>query len=78
MLVPVQTTPTFSAGKPSKLFDAEWWTGQSGRTYDVSADGQRFLAIKDPVTAGAPGASITTFTVALNWTEELKQKVPAR
>ena len=75
MVVPVQTTPTFSAGKPRKLFDATWWTAQSGRTYDVSADGQRFLAIKDPSSDGET-ASLQTFTVVLNWVEELKQKLP--
>ena len=74
-VVPVQTSPTFSAGKPRKLFDAAWWTGQSGRTYDVSADGQRFLAIKDP-SSNAENAPAQTFTVVLNWVEELKQKLP--
>ena len=75
MVVPVQTSPTFSAGKPRKLFDAQWWTAQSGRTYDVTADGQRFLAIKDP-SSDSENAASQTFTVVLNWVEELKQKVP--
>jgi hypothetical protein len=74
-VVPVQTTPAFSAGKPRKLFDATWWTAQSGRTYDVTADGQRFLAIKDP-SSDAENPSPQTFTVVLNWAEELKQKLP--
>ena len=75
MVVPVQTTPTFSAGKPAKLFDATWWTGQSVRTYDVTADGQRFLAIKDPMSSDSD-ATPQTFTVVLNWVQELKQKLP--
>jgi serine/threonine-protein kinase len=74
-VVPVQITPTFSAGKPTKLFDANWWTAQSGRTYDVSADGKRFFAIKDPSSDGQ-NTSTQTFTVVLNWMEELKQKLP--
>jgi len=73
-VVPVQTSPTFSPGKPKKLFDANWWTAQTGRTYDVSVDGQRFLAIKDPTAA--QGSALSTFNVVLNWTEELKQKIP--
>jgi serine/threonine-protein kinase len=75
IVVPVQTMPTFSPGKPTKLFDATWWTAQSGRTYDVTADGQRFLAIKDP-SSNDPDATPQTFTVVLNWIEELKQKLP--
>ena len=74
-VVPVQTKPTFSAGKPKKLFDATWWTAQSGRTYDVTADGQRFLAIKDPST-DSENTPTQTFTVVVNWVEELKRRLP--
>ena len=49
------------------------------RGYDVSADGQRFLMIKDAAPSGqtstAPSASMV---VVLNWTEELKARVPGR
>jgi serine/threonine-protein kinase len=46
---------------------------ENAHPYDVSADGQRFLMIKeDPTAAGARGGLI----VVLNWTEELKAKVP--
>jgi len=75
MAVPVQTTPAFSAGKPTKLFDANWWAVLSGRMYDVTADGQRFLAIKD-LSADVESATPQTFTVVVNWIEELKQKRP--
>jgi hypothetical protein len=75
MAVPVQTTPTFSAGKPVTLFDANWWAALSVRMYDVTADGQRFLAIKDPSSDGE-SATPQTFTVVVNWSEELKQKRP--
>jgi len=76
MAVPVQTSPTFSAGNPTKLFEGRWFSGQTGRTYDVTKDGQRFLMIKD-VTAG-PAATSPTMTVVLNWTEELKKKLPEK
>jgi len=74
MAVSVQTTPTFSAGNPTKLFEGQWFRGQSGRIYDVARDG-RFLMIKDAATneQGSPAASMT---VVVNWVEELKQKLP--
>ena len=40
--------------------------------YDVSADGQRFVMIKEDERA----ATATQINVVLNWFEELKQKVP--
>jgi hypothetical protein len=45
------------------------------RQYDVTADGQRFLMIKDESrsTDAAP-----TISVVQHWTEELKRLVPAR
>ena len=73
MRVPVQMAPTFSAGTPAKLFDTRYVTGQTGRSYDVSPDGQRFLMIK---AAGAEQAP--SMVVVLNWLEELKAKLPAK
>ena len=72
--VPIQTTPTFSAGVPTKLFEGQWFRGQAGRTYDVAQDG-RFLMIKDAAT-GDQGATSPTMTVVVNWVEELKAKLP--
>ncbi len=46
MAVPVQSSPTFSAGNPAKLFDTPYLTPNNGVTYDVSPDGQRFVMIK--------------------------------
>jgi eukaryotic-like serine/threonine-protein kinase len=74
MAVPVQTTPTFSAGNPSKLFEGPWYIGVEGRTYDVSPDGKRFLLIRD---VSAQPSALPTITVVLNWFEELKRLVPA-
>jgi hypothetical protein len=48
--VPIQTTPTFSAGNPKKLFDTRYHSAFSARSYDVSPDGQHFLMIKDMPT----------------------------
>jgi serine/threonine-protein kinase len=77
MAVPIlQTSPTFVAGNPVKLFD--WPTiGVPGlaRTYDVSRDGRRFLMIKEPggVSRDAPPS---TMAVVLNWVEEVKARLP--
>ncbi|MBI4476266.1 MAG: hypothetical protein HY654_03780, partial [Acidobacteria bacterium] len=74
MSVPVQTTPTFAAGTPRKLF--EGYVSGLGRTYDVSRDGQRFLMIKDS-TAADQTMTAPSMVVVLNWFEELKAKLSA-
>jgi serine/threonine-protein kinase len=76
MAVPVQTTPTFSPGNAVKLFDGQLFVAVTGRPYDVTADGKRFLMIKSTNTVS--GATPTSITVVLNWTEELKARLPAR
>jgi len=75
--VSIQTTPTFSAGNPTKLFDTRYPSAFNARSYDVSPDGQRFLMIKDTqapeqATNSAPASII----VVLNWHEELKARLP--
>ena len=80
MSVTVRTKPTFSAAdNPTKLFDGPWFAGQTGRTYDVSRDGRRFLMIKQAASGEATSGQVappTTLNVVLNWGEELKQKLP--
>jgi eukaryotic-like serine/threonine-protein kinase len=72
MAVDVTTQPAFSAGKPSVLFEDHYVLGASSpANYDVSADGQRFLMIK-----AKEEATPTQINVVLNWTEELKGRVP--
>ena len=74
MLLPVETEPSFSAGKPRVLFDKPYVSTSIGagynQYYDVSTDGQQFLMIKE---AEGEGAQIN---VVLNWFEELKRLVP--
>jgi serine/threonine-protein kinase len=68
--VPVQTTPAFSAGDPTRvLFTPYHPLAPSGpnRMYDVSPDGQRFLMIKD---------AEATMVVVLNWLQELERPSP--
>ena len=73
---------TFIPGKPAKVLHGKYAAGSTTRgydlrSYDVSADGQRFLMLKE--TAGAStSAPPPTMTVVINWIEELKSRVPAK
>ena len=61
-------------GSPAKILKGPYVTGSpiSSRNYDVSADGKRFLMVRQPVNqAAAP-----QIVVVLDWTEELKRLVP--
>ena len=70
MNVPVETHPTFKAGTPRLLFQGGNYLG--GGNYDVAADGQHFLMIKEKE---APSAS-KELNIITNWTDELKRRVP--
>jgi Tol biopolymer transport system component len=83
--VPVSTnTATFNAGTPTQILKTGYYPGSTTRGYhfrafDISPDGKRFLMIKDieaiEQKSAAPPPSVT---VVLNWTEELKQRVPTK
>jgi hypothetical protein len=73
--VSIQTQPTFSAGRPTKLFDAPYFAVTGTRRYDVTADGQRFLFIKNNADRSALSAT-PSLVVIQNWKEELKRLVP--
>jgi serine/threonine-protein kinase len=68
--------PTFSAGIPAKMFDTKYAEPNPARHYDVSADGQRFLMIKDSL--GDQNATPASMVVVEHWFEELKQRVPTK
>ena len=80
--VRVERGTTWAASTPRKLLDKPYFrpsTGAgvfAGRNYDVSADGQRFLMIKEagPDLPAAPASIV----VVQNWFEELKRLVPTR
>ena len=69
MAVEVIAGQGFHAGTPTPLFQAP----PGAVVGDVTADGKRFLL----VTPVGPSASVP-FTVVLNWSEELKQRVPTK
>jgi serine/threonine-protein kinase len=89
MAAPLQPGATFAVGRPQVVFEGPYvvftiasslasapGVSSGGRVYDVSADGQRFLMIKEgetDQTAAAP-----EIVVVQNWLEELKRLVPNR
>ncbi len=73
MAVPVDTSAAFASGNPEAVVDFPYFSGNPGRPYDVSPDGRRFLVIASAGSNGEAGPQIIT---VLNWTEELKQRVP--
>ena len=79
MSVPVETGASFKAGTPRVLFKGEYIVGNGDRTqYSVTPDGQRFLMIKDARAKPGSAPPPEQINVVLNWTEELKQRVPAK
>ncbi len=75
--VSVRTDPDFDFGNPEIVFEETYIgsSGPPGRTYDVSADGERFLMFKEGGAGDeTPPAELI---LVLNWFEELKRLVPA-
>ncbi|MBI4550860.1 MAG: PD40 domain-containing protein, partial [Candidatus Latescibacteria bacterium] len=75
MVVPVRTTPEFEWGTPRPLFPFDQERSRfrlvgslAGPTYDVPADGQRFVALQMQEEAR------TTFIVVENWAREFEKK----
>jgi len=80
MEVPIEPGTNFVAGTPQVILKGpnEYVAPQYGRPYDVSADGQKFLMLKDASTPTTRGASSQQLILVQNWTEELKRLVPTR
>jgi len=83
MAVAVKTKPSFVPGAPRVLFEGVYAEGTSSAcgppgptssNYDVSANGERFLMIKDSETDSVA----TQVNVILNWSEELKRLMDLR
>ena len=68
MAVAVSTTPTFSIGRPVRLFDGEGVFAGRGHNYDVTTDGQRFV-VAEQVEGGD-----STIHVVQNWYEEFRDR----
>ncbi len=75
MAVDIDTSATFSAGTPHKLFDTPYERSIAlWPNFDATPDGQRLLMIKRG--NAAPAASHAN--IVLNWTDELAARVPAK
>jgi Tol biopolymer transport system component/DNA-binding winged helix-turn-helix (wHTH) protein len=68
MAVDVQTKSTFKAKRPHLLFEGPYARSSMWTNYDVAADGQRFVMLKEEDEARAA----QTLRVVLNWADELK------
>jgi serine/threonine-protein kinase len=83
MAVSVSTSPQFSASAPRMLWEGPYSSGSgsscgmpgvASSNYDVTADGDRFLMVRDDDLAVVG----TQIVVVLNWAEELKARERAR
>ena len=75
MSVKVQSKP-FSVGAPSAVVQLGGPGVGVGRSFDVTADGQRIVTIKR--TEDKSEAQPNQLRVVLNWDEELKRLAPAK
>jgi serine/threonine-protein kinase len=75
MVSDVDASNGFHAGKPRPLF--EWAYGVSGpfRGYDIAPDDRHFITTRTVANLEAP---FTQMHIILNWTEELRSRVPTK
>jgi serine/threonine-protein kinase len=71
LAVDVKTQPDLVVGTPRTLFEGPYALSNIwGRNYDVTADGQRFLMVRQ----ADAGDSTVRVNIVVNWLEELKEK----
>ena len=67
---------TWNSRAPIKLFERRYFVPRnSGRSYDVSLDGQRFLMIKGP---GTDASASPALILVQHWDAELKRLAPTK
>ena len=74
MAVPVDTTTSFERDAPRLLFSRPYYLGL-GRTWDISADGERFLMVKSAAATEEATAN-GQIVIVENWHQELLERVP--
>jgi serine/threonine-protein kinase len=80
MTAPLEFSPVFRAGNPRALLQVpsvvldSRLIANTGRPYDVSRDGNRFLMIKDDGASAARQSGRPNIIVVQNWFQELKAK----
>jgi Tol biopolymer transport system component len=75
MSVAVATSPKFIAGRPLRLFEARFVNANNVRGYDVSPDGQRFLAVRNQ---DRPAVQPNHIVIVQNWTRDLARMLPGK
>lgn len=80
MAVPIDTRQGFEPGTPKALFQGNYFSGGNNiNLYDVTADGQRFLMLKQAAESGSekePATKQTSLVLVENWFAELKRLAP--
>lgn len=73
MAVNVSAGTELTLSDPTVLFEERYsfGSGITNRNYDISADGQRFVMVKDELNT-------RRLNLVLNWFEELEQLAPTR
>jgi Tol biopolymer transport system component/tRNA A-37 threonylcarbamoyl transferase component Bud32 len=70
--VQVADAPTFTEGRPTKLFEGPFVGSLPfGVSYDIAPDGERFLMMRQPTG----GEVLTNLSVVVNWFAELRQRM---
>ena len=68
--------PAWTPSAPTNVLDASYVVSTNGvvyRNYDIAADGQRFLMLKEPATDAPP-----QIVVVQHFDEELRRLVPTK
>ena len=79
LAVPVTPSPGLGLGKPTVVVKGSYALPfNSGRHYDVSPDGKRFLLLKDVETPGIDKPAAPQIRLVQHWLEELTRLVPPR
>jgi Tol biopolymer transport system component len=77
-VVSVTTEPTFAFTDPVDLPRGFGVSGPlTGRMFDITREG-RILGLALPASSESQASDIPQIRVVLNWTEELKQRVPSK
>ncbi len=74
MSVAIETTPIFSHRTPVELFAGDYTAQNTFINYDIHPDGDRFLMVALGETEIT--SSTAQINVVLNWSEEVKERVP--
>jgi hypothetical protein len=76
-----ETPSSLTVSAPARAFEDPYRLDTGGASggmanYDIAPDGKRFVMIEEPKASSTPQA--LKFNVILNWTEELKARVPTK